>query len=136
MTPQVMTQDGVMAGWDPVGQKIVSDSSGARAMAAARVPDKSLQGENDKTLMDEYSKRLLRKSGKLPADEALIYNALMKTDPKRAEGYKTALIGAWGEEDDQINEQYRMELIRRGKLTDAPAAASGSEKVLGGRKAR
>jgi hypothetical protein len=36
MTPQVQTQDGVMAGWDPINRKIVSDSSGAKALAASR----------------------------------------------------------------------------------------------------
>lgn len=146
MTPQVMTQDGVMAGWDPISKKIVSDASGAQAIAGARIEeakiqaagrtkDVSLQGEDDKTLMDEYSKRLLRKSGKLPADEALFYNNLMKTDPKRAEGYKRALVGEWGPEDDQINEQYQSELIRRGKLTKAPAAGQ-AKKTLGGIQAR
>jgi hypothetical protein len=36
MMPQVQTQDGVMAGWDPINQRIVSDASGAKALAASQ----------------------------------------------------------------------------------------------------
>jgi hypothetical protein len=137
MTPQVMTQDGVATGWDPISQKIVTDSSGARAMGASRTKDTSLDAEDDKTIADEVAKLNLRKNGKLTEQQAFWYGNMMKTDPKQAEEYKASLIGKWSDEDEQIFSRYKEQATKRGIIRQAaPAAASGSEKVLGGRKAR
>ena len=121
MTPQIMVADGVMAGYDPISKKIVTDASGARAIAASRTPDKSLDGEDDKTLIDTYSKMQQRKAGKLGETEARWYSMLLKQDPKEAEQYKRTIIGEWTDNDEQLFGQVTSRLSGRGLLNKAPA---------------
>lgn len=45
MTPQVQTQDGVMAGWDPIKRQIVSDPSGAQATAQGKITEAQIQAD-------------------------------------------------------------------------------------------
>jgi hypothetical protein len=132
MTPQIQVQDGVMAGWDPINRKIVSDSSGAQAMAdarAPRIPDKSLEGEDDKTILEQISKMTQRKNGKLDENQAIIYSGLMKSDPKQAAEYKQAIVGTWTPEDDQIYQKYIEHGVNRGLIsTQKPAQGGGAAK--------
>jgi hypothetical protein len=120
MTPQIQVQDGVMAGWDPINKRIVSDASGAQAMAEARaprIPDKSLAGEDDRTILDQISKMTQRKNGKLDENQAIIYSGLMKSDPKQAAEYKQAIVGTWTPEDDQIYQKYIEHGVGRGLIS-------------------
>lgn len=126
MTPQVQTQDGVMAGWDPVQRKIVSDSSGAKAIAAAKVPDKTLGGEDDKTILEQVGKLNQRKNGKLDENQAIIYSQYMKTNPAQAEQYKRSIVGVWTPEDEQILNQYLDEGTRRGVITRQQQGGGGA----------
>jgi hypothetical protein len=45
MTPQVQTQDGVMAGWDPIKRQIVSDPSGAQATAQGKITEAQIAAD-------------------------------------------------------------------------------------------
>jgi hypothetical protein len=141
MTPQVVVADGVMAGYEPISKRIVSDSSGARAIAASKIPDKSLDAEDDKTLIDTYSKMQQRKAGKLGETEARWYSMLLKEDPKEAEQYKRTIIGEWTDNDDQLFGQITSRLSGRGLLNKQPAQKTGApyaqgKKTLGGIQAR
>lgn len=127
-TPQVMTQDGVMAGYDPITKKIVSDSSGAQAMAASKIKDISLDSETDKTIMDETAKLEMRKSGKLTGDYALVYAGMAKTDPKMAEEFKNGIIGTWSDKDEQQLSRYSEHGIKRGLYKPPSSAPTGSAK--------
>ena len=45
VTPQIMTQDGVMAGYDPKRREIVSDASGAKAIAQGRIQEAQIAAD-------------------------------------------------------------------------------------------
>lgn len=138
-TPQVMTQDGVMAGWDPINRKIVSDASGARAMAASRTKDLSLQSMTD----DEINQRKLSYEklmiGDMTEMEKNVYSDHMrKGELDKAKALQDGLIRAkWSPVMQESYQDYQDEYDRRkGKSPkQTPALAQGA-KTLGGIKAR
>ena len=138
-----MTQDGVATGWDPISQKIVTDSSGARAMAVGRVKDDTLTGMSDDDLNNRLIALKARKIGELDSIEKMQVDGLVRSGKvKEAAALKQQLQKSkWSPEMQQFEDDYLSEYNRRrGKAPEqkqaTPAAASGSEKVLGGRKAR
>jgi hypothetical protein len=84
---------------------------------APRIPDKSLAGEDDRTILDQISKMTQRKNGKLDENQAIIYSGLMKSDPKQAAEYKQAIVGTWTPEDDQIYQKYIEHGVGRGLIS-------------------
>jgi hypothetical protein len=57
---------------------------------------------------------------------------MMKTDPKQAADYKSALIGTWTDDDEQIFSRYREQNVKRGLIKQGDSG----NKTLGGMKAR
>lgn len=148
MTPQVMTQDGVMAGWDPIRKKIVSDASGAEAIAQGRIQeaqiqasgrgkDQSVQGMSDDDLNNRLVQLRARQIGELDDIEKLRVESLMKQGkPQEAAALKDQLQKSkWSPEMQPYFDQYQSEWNRRNGVKPGAAAAQG-KKSLGGIQAR
>ena len=134
MTPQIMTQDGVMAGWDPQRQTIVSDSSGAQAMAASKTKDKTLGDMTRDELLQRKTAMLARQLGELDTEETRIYQGyISQNKTKEAEDYKAAVQRTkWHPEMKKSLDEYDAEINRRDGVTAKPT----SVKQLGSMKAR
>jgi len=130
MTPQVMTADGVMAGYDPITKRIVSDASGAQALAAAKTKDNSIAGMSD----DELNNRLIalkaRKIGELDSIEKFrVEDMVRKGDVAGAEALKQQLQKSkWSPEMQQFEDDYLAEYNRRKGITAKPAGGGAAGK--------
>jgi hypothetical protein len=136
MTPQVMTQDGVMAGWDPISQKIVTDSSGAKAMAAGRVKDDTITGMSDDDLNNRLISLKARQIGELDDMDKLRVDGLLRSgDKEGAARLKEQLQKSkWSPDMQPFLDQYQAEWERRtGKKAGAGQQAAPSAGGKGGK---
>lgn len=128
MTPQIMVADGVMAGYDPISKKIVTDASGARAIAASKVKDDTIQGMSDDDLNNRLIQLKARQIGELDQMEQFMVQAKMKDGKptKESEALKQQLQKSkWNPDMQPFLDQYQAEWNRRngGK---APAQKTGA----------
>lgn len=127
-TPQVMTQDGVATGWDPRQQKIVTDSSGARAMAVGRVKDDTITGISDDDLNNRLIALKARQIGELDDMDKLRVDGLLRSGDKAgAAKLKEQLQKSkWSPDMQPYYDQYQAEWERRnGKKAPAAGGKGG-----------
>lgn len=145
MTPQVSTQDGVMAGWDPIKKQIVSDASGAEAIAQGRIqeakikaeaarPDKSIADMTEDELRQRRTALNARKLGELSEQDGWVISDLIKRGKtKEAEQTKQILMKSkWHPSMQEDLDAYDQEINKRKGITTTPKQT----KTLGGMQAR